>query len=163
MTMADLKTEFLFELRIPQKQEDIVDMGQTPVSRLLYSVAESGSFEGPKLKGKVIPLSGGDWSRVRADMSIAIDVRICLKTQDGANILMTYRGVLAANSLENFQYMIDSTKKDDPKAASERYYYRTLISFETGDERYAWLNRTVAVGSGRLGDNQVIYEVFAVR
>jgi hypothetical protein len=161
--MTELKTEFLFELRIPQKQEDIVDMGQTPTSGLLYAVAQSGNFEGPKLKGKVIPLSGGDWSRVRADMSIAIDVRICLRTHDGANILMTYHGVLAADSLEDFQYMIDFAKKDDPKAAKERYYYRTLMSFETGDEHYAWLNRILAVGIGRLGDNQVIYEVFAIR
>ncbi len=159
--MPDLNTEFLFELRIPQKASDIVNMGTTPLSMLMYSVAESGSFVGPKLTGEVIPLSGGDWTRVRTDMSILIDVRICLKTQDGANILMTYKGVMAANTPADFPYMIDATKKDDPAGAS-RYYYRTLIEFETGDERYAWLNHKLAVGSGRLGDDQAIYEVFAI-
>ena len=161
--MTELKTELLFELRISQKQEDIVDMGQTPASGLRYAVAASGTFEGPKLNGIVIPLSGGDWSRVRADMSITIDVRICLRTRDGANILMTYRGVLAAYSPEDFRYMVDFTKKDDPEGADGRYYFRAQMSFETGDERYAWLNRTLAVGVGRLGDNQAIYEVYAVK
>jgi hypothetical protein len=159
--MPSLQNEFLFELRIPQKQSDMVDMGQTPLSRLMYSVAEGGSFVGPKLKGEVIALSGGDWSRVRSDMSVSIDVRICLKTNDGANILMTYQGLLFANSLEDFAYMIDFTKKDDPEGA-KRYYYRIVAQFETGDERYTWLNHMVAVGSGRSGDNAAIYEVFAV-
>ena len=161
--MAEIDTEFLFELRIPQSQDALVDMGQTPTSRLMYAVADSGSFHGPKLKGDIIPMSGGDWSRVRADMSIAIDVRLCLKTHDGANIYLTYQGILAADSMENFQYMIDFSKKDDPDAAARRYYYRTTVQFETGDERYAWLNRTVAIGSGRSGDNCAIYEIFAVK
>ena len=35
----------------------------------------------------------------------------------------------------------------------QRYYMRTTPRFETGDARYAWLNRTLFVGSGaRLPD-----------
>ena len=45
----------------------------------------------------------------------------------------------------------------------DRYCFRTNPLFETGDERYAWLNHVVAVGKGRTGDNGVIYDVFAVR
>jgi hypothetical protein len=153
----------LFELRIPQRQSALVDMGQTPSSRLMYAVADSGTFAGPKLKGVVIPVSGGDWSRVRSDMSIAIDVRLCLATHDGANIYLTYQGILAADSPQDFQYMIDFSKKDDPAGAASRYYYRTTVQFETGDERYAWLNRTVAIGSGRSGDDCAIYEIFAIK
>ena len=29
-------------------------------------------------------------------------------------------------------------------------YFRTTPRFETGDDRYAWLTRTVFVGEGRL-------------
>lgn len=161
--MSGLNSDFLFELRIPQRMSDIVDMGQTPTSRLMYSVAEKGSVEGPKIKGQVIPLSGGDWSRLRADMSITIEVRICLKTHDGANILMTYHGILAANSPEDFQYMIDATKNDDPQGALDRFYYRIFAFFETGDERYAWLNRTLAAGIGRLAEDQAIYDIYAIK
>ena len=160
--MPDLISEFLFELRIPQKKDAMIDMGQTPLSELMFSVADSGSFAGPKIKGSVIPLSGGDWTRARSDMSLTLDVRICLQTHDKANILMTYQGVMAANSRDDFWYMVNADKKDDPKGAMERYYYRIAAFFETGDQRYAWMNRILAVGSGRLADNQAIYEVFQI-
>jgi Protein of unknown function (DUF3237) len=160
--MAELATEFLFELRIPHIAADVVNMGKTPASQLMYAVAASGSFKGPKLSGEVIPNSGGDWTRVRNDNSIVVDVRICLRTSDGVNILMTYGGVMWAATTDDIYYMIDATKPDDPAGAS-RYYYRTTCQFETGDLRYGWLNHTLAVGNGRLGDNQVIYQVYAIK
>lgn len=160
--MAELSTEFLFELRIPQIAADVVRMGQTPLSQLMWGVARGGSFKGPKLSGEVVPLSGGDWTRVRADLSIALDVRICLRTDDGVNIMMAYGGVMWAPTQDDLVYMIDADKPDDP-AGTSRYYYRTSIQFETGDARYAWLNHTLAIGCGRLGDHQAIYEVFAIK
>ncbi len=161
--MPEIATEYLFELRIPQKAEDILDMGTTPLSRLVYSVAEQGSFVGPKLKGEVVHLSGGDWTRIRADMSISLDVRIVLKTEDGALVYMTYTGLMVAADQSDFLYMIDANKADDPEGAKTRFYYRITCQFETGDQRYAWLNHVLAIGSGRLGDKQAIYEVFAIR
>jgi hypothetical protein len=164
--MADvqpaLQSEFLFEMRLPQKAEMILDMGQTPLSRLVYSVAETGSIVGPKIKGEVVNLSGGDWTRIRADMSIALDVRLVLKTDDGALIYMTYQGLMVAKDQADFLYMIDARKPDDPEGAKTRFYYRIICSFETGDQRYAWLNHQYAVGSGRLGDEQAIYEIFSI-
>lgn len=161
--MSDLNSEFLFELRLAQGADGLINMGTTPWGQLMYSAADQGTFAGPKLNGIVIPYSGGDWPRVRGDMTIAVDVRLVLKTNDGANIYMVYRGIMAANTPADIPYMIDATKKDDILGSETRYYYRTLIEFETGDPRYAWLNRTLAVGKGRLGDNQAIYEVFAIR
>ncbi|NES80718.1 MAG: DUF3237 domain-containing protein [Moorea sp. SIO2B7] len=157
--MSELKTEFLFEVRI--QIEPPMDVGQGPDGHRMIVLANSGYFEGPKLKGEVMPMSGGDWSRIRADGSGAVDVRICLKTDDGAIIFMTYGGRMVA-SPENFQYFMDYTKPDDPKGAEERYYLRINPLFETGDERYAWLNNIVAVGKGRTGEGGVIHEVFAV-
>jgi hypothetical protein len=160
--MPELAQEFLFELRIPQKGETILDMGTTPLSRLVYSVADGGSFAGPKMKGEVVAMSGGDWTRIRADMSIHIDVRIVLRTDDGVLVYMTYQGLMVAASQADFLYMIDANKDDDP-AGADRFYYRMGATFETGDERYAWLNHLIAVGSGRLGGREAIYEVFAIR
>jgi hypothetical protein len=157
--MSELKTEFLFEARI--QVQPPMDVRQGPDGHRLIFMFKSGHFEGPKLRGEVIPMSGGDWSRIRADGSGAIDVRLCLKTDDGAIILMTYGGRMVT-SPENFEYVVDYSKPDDPKGAEERYYLRTNPLFETGDERYAWLNNIVAIGKGRTGDGGVIHEVFAV-
>jgi len=38
----------------------------------------------------------------------------------------------------------------------------TAPRFETGDERYAWLNDLVCVGEGRSTEDGVAYRVYAV-
>ena len=157
---STLQTEFLFEVRIPLAPP--MDLGPAaPDGHRMIFMAASGSFEGPRMRGEVIPMSGGDWSRIRADGSGALDVRLSLCTDDGAIILMTYLGRMVA-SPDDFGYALDFAKPDDREGAS-RYYFRTIPLFETGDERYAWMNHIVSVGKGRTGDGGVIYEVFAVK
>ena len=41
-------------------------------------------------------------------------------------------------------------------------YFISQLQFETGDERYAWLNNLMAVGEGKLKPNEVTYRVYAV-
>jgi hypothetical protein len=42
------------------------------------------------------------------------------------------------------------------------YYMRTTPRFETGDPRYAWLNRVICVASGARRRTAVDLEVFEV-
>ena len=42
------------------------------------------------------------------------------------------------------------------------YYMRTHARLETGDARYAWVNRTLFVGSGARLDGQVVVSLFAL-
>ena len=51
-----------------------------------------GRFEGPRLKASV-QIPAGDWITNRADGSYRLDVRLTLKTDDGALILVTYNGI----------------------------------------------------------------------
>lgn len=157
--MPELQTKFLFSLKIILAQP--IDIGQTPGGHRTIFMIASGSFQGAKLKGEVLPMSGGDYAIIRADGSIALDVRVCLRTDDGALIFMTYFGRIAA-SPENFNYALDFKKPDDPQGA-DKYYFRTNPLFETGDERYGWLNHIVAIAKGRTGDDGVTYEVFEIK
>ena len=50
-----------------------------------------GDFEGPRLRGKVLP-GGGDWLLLRADGVLELDLRITLETDDHALIYMTFQG-----------------------------------------------------------------------
>ncbi len=109
-------------------------------SRMIVAVT-GGTFEGPKMKGTVHG-PGGDWLTMRADGSAKLDVRIMLKTDDGAEILMSYNGV--------------GVTKDGG------FQIRTAPLFETGDERYAWLNRVQAVAVGKPGKGNVTYDVYAL-
>ena len=98
---------------------------------------------------------------VRGDGSGALDVRLNLKTHDGALLLMTYYGRMVAAE-KDFEYALDFSKPDDPEGA-HRYYFRINPLFETGDPRYTWLNHIVTIGKGRTGDGGVIYDVFAIK
>jgi len=103
----------------------------------------SGAFEGQRLRGKVADAPAGDWVYSRPDGSIRLDVRLTLLTDDGALILMTYSGIGVSK-----EGAID---------------LRTAPQFETGDERYAWLNNVQAVGVGTFGRGRVIHDVYALR
>jgi hypothetical protein len=95
-----------------------------------------GSFEGDRLRGNVLP-GGGDWVLKRRDGVLELDLRITLKTDDGALIHMTFEGI----------------RDDEAKGGS---YFRTLPRFETADTKYAFLNRLLAVGAGEIrGDGPV--------
>ena len=61
-------------------------------SRTVVGVT-GGTFEGPKLKGKVIG-PGADWPMRMSDTLRILDVRTILVTDDDQKIYMTYRGVI---------------------------------------------------------------------
>ena len=63
--MGEIETDFLFEARIPL--EAPMHVGQTPEGYRMIVNVGAGKFAGPKLNGTVIPMSGADWSRIRAD------------------------------------------------------------------------------------------------
>ena len=43
-----------------------------------------------------------------------------------------------------------------------RSIFRTQARFESGDPRYAWLNRTIAVGEGRVHPDCVEYTLYEI-
>ena len=157
--MPELQSEFLFQMRV--KLAPPIESGPTPNGHRMVCMGESGTVEGPRIRGEVMPMSGGDWAVLRPDGSGALDVRLSLKTDDGAVILMTYHGRMVPLD-GDIGYALDFAKPDDPEGA-DRYYFRTNPLFETGDERYKWLNHLVSIGKGRTGDGGVIYDVFAIQ
>jgi len=51
-----------------------------------------GDFEGPRLRGKVLP-GGGDWLLLRSDGVLELDLRITLETDDHTLIHMSFQGL----------------------------------------------------------------------
>ncbi|MBI4590836.1 MAG: DUF3237 family protein [Candidatus Rokubacteria bacterium] len=144
--------EFLYEIVM---DAEVHDLGQTPGGPRRVVHVTGGTFEGPRLRGTVLP-GGGDWLVGRADGSRRLDVRITLRTDDGALIYAHYPGVFHAppDVLERIQSgaNVDVTE----------YYFRVAPMFETGSPKYDWLNRIVATGIGRRTRTQVGYSVYAI-
>jgi len=151
--MAELRTELLVELRVDLEEPQ--EVGATPHGNRRIFYIKGGTFAGPKLKGEVLP-GGGDWLVVRPDDTWKLDVRETLRTDDGQLIYMTALGIfhVATETIQRFAR--------DHRVDSSEYYFRTTPAFETGSEKYGWLNRTVAVGTCERTPTGLIHTVYAI-
>jgi uncharacterized protein DUF3237 len=124
-----------------------IEVGAGPAgTRLIVEVA-SAQVKGDRLRGEMRGAAAADWVIVGPGGAGTVDVRATLQTDDGAIIFVQYNGRLDVS--QGLQF---------PMTA----YVAPL--FETGDERYAWLNRIQAVGKGILyEDLSLDYEWYEVR
>jgi hypothetical protein len=153
---AEIKTAYLFNLDVILQPAQ--DFGRGPLGRRILFGAASGKFQGPRLQGDVLA-GGGDWALFRADGVMSLDVRLTLRTHDGALIQMTYGGRWTAPAeLRKAMWSRNGGHELDPAG----YYFRTNPLFETGSEAYAWLNEVVAVGTGYRTQGGVGYNIFQV-
>ncbi len=97
-----------------------------------------------------MPVIGSDLLLLRADGSAQQDVRMLLKTDDGALVLMTYCGRRHASDEVNARIA-----RGEPVSGTD-YYLRTAPFFETSSSTYAWINRIVAVGLGERPSDNVV-------
>jgi len=132
------------------------ELGDTPLGRRRIIAITGGRFSGARLSGRVLP-GGADWQVIRSDGVADLDARYTLETSDGALIYVRNRGYRHA-SPEIMQRLL-AGEAVDPSL----YYMRTTPSFETGDARYAWLNRIVCVGTGARRPAAVELEIFEVK
>jgi Protein of unknown function (DUF3237) len=152
MTQLGSRPLFTITMKLPPTLE----MGDTPAgTRRVFTVA-GGTFGGDRLRGDVLAQGSSDLLLVRSDGSSQQDVRLLLRTADGALILMTYRGVRHASAEVNARIA-----RGEPVAPSE-YYLRTAPFFETSSSRYGWLNKIVSIGIGERTPDGVTYDVFEI-
>ena len=143
-------------LTMPIEVETPLQMvGKTPFGDRRIAKVTGGSFSGPELNGTVLP-GGGDWLLMRADGVLQLDVRITLETDDGALIYMTYRGL--RHGPEAVMERVNKGEDVDPS----EYYFRIAPFFEAGTDKYDWLNRTLAIGTGHRLPAGPVYEIYQV-
>jgi len=119
-----------------------LDLGAGPHGTRLTFAIDGGDFEGPRLQGRVLG-GGGDWGVVRSDGVLELSLRATLETHDGARIALTFDGMRHG-------------------AEPTSFYFRTVPRFEVADERYAFLNRIVAVGQGEMRPPYAVHTFYEV-
>jgi hypothetical protein len=147
----NLEKLFRAEITLAPPQE----LGDTPQGRRRIIGITGGRFGGERLSGRVLP-GGADWQVIRADGVADLDARYTLETEDGALIYVRNRGL--RHGPPEVLRQLAAGEAVDPA----RYYMRTTPLFETGDARYAWLNRIVCVATGARRPAAVELEVFQV-
>jgi hypothetical protein len=126
--------------------------GTVPHGTRSFVPVTGGEFEGPRLRGKILP-GGGDWLLLRADGVLELDLRITLETDDHALVYMTFQGL--RHGPEDAIAALGRGEVVDPA----RYYFRTVPRFETSAETYAFLNRIVAVGAGETRPDGAVHKI----
>jgi Protein of unknown function (DUF3237) len=147
-----LERLFRAEIGLAPPQE----LGDTPQGRRRIIGITGGRISGARLSGRVLP-GGADWQVVRGDGVADLDARYTVETVDGALVYVRNRGL--RHGPPEVLRRLAAGEPVDPAS----YYMRTTPLFETGDPRYAWLNRIVCVAIGARLAASVELEVFEVK
>ena len=119
-----------------------IEVGDGPKGARLLVDVTSVEVESDRLRASLAATDAADWLTVGSGGTVGcVDVRLTLKTDDGAYIYVEYGG----------------------RADMANGLIVTAPTFQTGDDRYAWLNRIQAVGAGSLGEDGVLtYSLYEV-
>lgn len=125
--------------------EPIALVGSPVGTRLIFEVIEA-RFEGQRLRGRMVGSAGADWLLMSPEGTGMLDVRVTLITDEGALVFVQYNGRTDLSG---------GTDAPAPVYVAPR--------FETGDQRYTWLNSVQAIGKGHVSGREITYEWFEVR
>jgi len=132
------------------------NIGAVPHGTRRTAPLGGGMFEGPRLRGVILPDASADWQLLRSDGVLEMDLRFTLRTDDGALVMMRSFGL--RHGPPDVIAAIGRGETVDPST----YYFRTMPRFETAHPAYAFLNRLVAVATGDRRPDGPVYTIHEV-
>jgi len=150
-----MKLEFEMTYRLKVKGPLPPTDGSPRGPRQYWEMAE-GTLTGKRINA-TITMPGSDWMNVGSDGFWRPDVRVQFVTDDNAVILLHYTGLV--EQTEAFAAAAEAGRE----TGWADQYMRMALSFDTGAERYGWLNRSLFVAKGRLaGPGELEYAIYRV-
>ena len=147
--------EYVFEMHVRlgdrMHTEKLPDGGKRA-----FVPVTGGEISGPRLSGRIVPYSGGDWPSVRPDASAIFNARYLLETSDGTQIYIKNRGI-RSGSKETIQRILAGEAVDPSE-----YYMRLAPRFEAPEGPHEWLSRTVFIGTGERLEDHSVFRYWAV-
>ena len=146
-----LNFDYLMEVSVDVGE--IVTMGHAPLGERRVVSILGGTFEGAELKGEVLA-GGADWQIVRKDGVLDVDARYVLKEDDGSLIQVISQGYRHGSN------EVISALARGEEVAPSKYFFRTVMRFETGAPHLEWLNKTIAITSAKREFSRVILSAY---
>jgi len=125
-----------------------MEVGDVARGRRRIVAITGGTFEGPGLRGKVLP-GGADWQIIRPDGFSELDTRYTLETDKGQIIYVQNAGI--RHAAPDVIKRLLAGEAVDPSLV----YFRTVPTFETSSPELQWLTRAIFVGTGERYPNDV--------
>jgi hypothetical protein len=117
---------------------------------------KGGTVSGPRLHGRVLPRSGGDWPRLWPSGLVEFEAHYLLEADDGTPIYVHNRG-LAWSSPQTMARL-----EAGMAVSPDETYCRITPRFEAPDGPHAWLTRTVFVGVAERRGASTAFDYYAV-
>ena len=140
-----MPTAELVELGIINvKLGDFLEVGEGPKGTRLVVEVQEVSLESERVNASLAIRDAADWGTVSDNGKLmSLDVRFTLKTDDGEFIYVEYGG----------------------RGNLETGLLGTAPTFQTGSEKYSWLNNIqgVAAGQVNLVTGELVYHLYELK
>ena len=123
---------------------DMVEVGGGPKGPRVVVDVVSIDLQSDKITASLATNDAADWLTIAHDGKLGcLDVRFTLKTNDGAFIFVEYQG----------------------RGDMEASLIAAAPTFQTGSEKYAWLNNIQAISAGNvnLETGELVYNLYEVK
>ena len=123
---------------------DMVEVGGGPKGPRVVVDVVSIDLQSDKIPASLATNDAADWLTIADDGKLGcLDVRFTLKTNDGAFIFVEYQG----------------------RGDMEAGLIAAAPTFQTGSEKYAWLNNIQAISAGNvnLETGELVYNLYEVK
>lgn len=153
--MLELEPAMMYRLEVTGPAEPTEGSASNP--RRQFWQMTRATLEGRNIHATTV-MPGIDWFTPYPNGYGRPHVRLALRTDDGALVLLEYHGIVQATAAFTHAVQSDtSTQWDDQ-------YMRMALMFDTSDQRYAWLMESLFIARGRLvGAKAIEYDVYRVR
>ncbi|MFO1504435.1 MAG: DUF3237 family protein [Steroidobacteraceae bacterium] len=117
---------------------------------------KGGQISGPRLQGRVVPLSGGDWPLFWPGGLVDFEAHYQLEAADGTPIYIHNRGIAWSSP------QVLARLEAGQSVAPHETYCRITPRFEVPDGPHEWLGRTLFVGTGERRGARSVFDYYAV-
>jgi hypothetical protein len=133
-----------------------LELGEVSQGRRRIVPQIGGTFEGPEMRGKLLPGVSADWQIVLPDGTALADIRSTLQTDAGELLYVQSQGVRHGRS-----EVLERLSRGEDVDAGE-YTFRTSTQIETASHELAWLNKGVFISVGGRSAGGVAYATYLV-
>ncbi|TPX12657.1 uncharacterized protein E0L32_000834 [Thyridium curvatum] len=135
------------DFRLQAQLDRKIALGKSPWGERNWIGIRSGEWSATWGKGTLVP--GGQDAQLLTDTKATfVDTRYLIATSDAdraAHIMVRTEG-WRTGPPDVLTRLLDPVEGD--KVSADEYRFRIFVKFETGDERYRWLNEAMWIGSG---------------
>lgn len=151
----DPKLEYVFQIRVNFASR--IHVGPLPSGvRRGFTPTSGGEISGPRLQGRVVPNSGGDYASWWPNGVVEFNAQYMLEASDGTLIVLKNRGF--RHAAPDVLKKMEALEPVDPSD----YYMRIAPVFEAPVGPHDWLGRHVFVGAADRRADHSVFRYFLV-